>query len=390
MGWPVAGSHSRTVPSSPALASSRPSGENATASTPPVWPRGWRRAGRWPGPTAAPCRRRRRWPAAARPGENATARPCRCGPARVAAGWPVAGSHSRTVPSSPALASSRPSGENATAVDPAGVAPRVAVGWPVAGSHSRTVPSSPALASSRPSGRERHRVDPAGVALEGGGGLAGGRVPQPHRAVVAGAGQQPPVGRERHRRSPRRCGLRGWRWAGRWPGPTAAPSRRRRRWPAAARRARTPRADPAGVAFEGGGGLAGGRVPQPHRPVVAGAGQQPPVRARTPPRRPRRCGPPGRGRGWAGRSAGPTAAPGNSGSRAASPPASTEAGASCTRLASVTARSPTVGCRVNRWPHCVNRRSSQPIPAWSGYRSAAWRRSDSAAYGPLRKQRIAM
>ena len=72
MGWPVAGSHSRTVPSSLALASWRPSGENATARTPPVWP------------------------------------------SRVAVGWPVAGSQSRTVPSSPALASWRPSGENAT------------------------------------------------------------------------------------------------------------------------------------------------------------------------------------------------------------------------------------------------------------------------------------
>ena len=116
--WPVrvrrcsaaAGSHSRTVLSPPALASSRPSGLNATPRTELVWP------------------------------------------VRVRRCSAVAGSHSRTVLSPPALASSRPSGLNAT--------PRTAPVWPVrvrrcsavAGSHSRTVLSPPALASSRPSG----------------------------------------------------------------------------------------------------------------------------------------------------------------------------------------------------------------------------------------------
>ena len=71
-------------------------------------------------------------------------------------GWPVAGSHSRTVPSVSALASSLPSGLNATpftqrtgAGDGTEGAP---TGWPVAGFHSRTVPSLSALASSLPSG----------------------------------------------------------------------------------------------------------------------------------------------------------------------------------------------------------------------------------------------
>ena len=196
--------------------------------------RGWRRAGRWPGPTAAPCRRRPRWPAAARPGENATPVTSSVWPSRVAAGWPVAGSHSRTVPSLPALASRRPSGENATERDPPVWPAGCAVGWPVTGSHSRTVPSSPALASSRPSGENATVLT---------------RPAWPSRVP----------------------------WAGRWPGPTAAPCRRGRRWPAGARRARTPPRDPAGVAFQDGGGLAGGRVPQPHRAVVAGAGQQAPV-----------------------------------------------------------------------------------------------------------------
>ena len=72
-----------------------------------------------------------------------------------AAGWPVAGSHNRTVPSPLALASSLPSGLKATADTRAGGAGfglEGAGGRPVAGSHNRTVPSSLALASSLPSG----------------------------------------------------------------------------------------------------------------------------------------------------------------------------------------------------------------------------------------------
>ena len=151
MGWPVAGSHSRTVPSLPALASSRPSGENATLLTPPAWP------------------------------------------SRVAAGWPVAGSHSRTVPSLPALASSRPSGENATLWTPPVWPSRVAAGWPVAGSHSRTVPSPPALASRPPVRGERHAVDPAGVAFQDAGeaGLGGRQAPLRRQVARREQGGQP-------------------------------------------------------------------------------------------------------------------------------------------------------------------------------------------------------
>ena len=74
-GWPVAGCHIRTVPSVSALASSVPSGLNATSGTPyrkllVAW--------------------------------------------RVAVRWPVAGFHSHTVPSPQPLASSVPLGLNAT------------------------------------------------------------------------------------------------------------------------------------------------------------------------------------------------------------------------------------------------------------------------------------
>ena len=71
-------------------------------------------------------------------------------------GRPVAGFHSRTVPSPPALASSLPSGLNATAITPPSgpepVRSGAPTGRPVAGFHSRTVPSPPAMASSLPPG----------------------------------------------------------------------------------------------------------------------------------------------------------------------------------------------------------------------------------------------
>ena len=102
---------------------------------------------------------------------------------------------------------------------------------PVAGSQIRTVPSSPALASrSRPSTVTAHTAaDPALVAFQDGALLAGGGVPDPHRAVVAGAGQQ-------------LLAVHG---------------------------DRAHRADPALVAFQDGALLAGGGVPDPHRAVVA-------------------------------------------------------------------------------------------------------------------------
>ena len=77
----VAGFHSRTVPSASALASSSPSGLNATPFTP--------------------------YPIAAGRG--------------VPMGCPVAGFHSRTVPSASAVARSLPSGLNATPFTPSRV-----------------------------------------------------------------------------------------------------------------------------------------------------------------------------------------------------------------------------------------------------------------------------
>ena len=87
-------------------------------------------------------------------------------------GAPVAGSHNRTVPSSPPMASStRPSGSapNATAVTaPVWPVSGSPTGAPVTGSHNRTVPSSlPVASSTRPSGSTpnataRHRVGVAG------------------------------------------------------------------------------------------------------------------------------------------------------------------------------------------------------------------------------------
>ena len=158
-------------------------------------------------------------------------------PVRVACPAPVAGSHSRTVPSWLAEASCRPSGLNATASTPRAWPVRVACAAPVAGSHSRTVPSPPAEASCRPSGLNATASTHAVVAGEGGLRGAGGRIPQPHRPVLAGGGELPPVRAERHR--------------------VHLPV----------------------VAGQGGLPGAGGRIPQPHRPVLAGGGELPPVRA---------------------------------------------------------------------------------------------------------------
>src|SRR5215475_11557981 len=72
---------------------------------------------------------------------------------RAPTGRPVAGFHSRMVPSPPALASSLPSRLNATPYGPitAPVWRVLPAGRPVDGFHSRTVPSATALASSLPS-----------------------------------------------------------------------------------------------------------------------------------------------------------------------------------------------------------------------------------------------
>ena len=68
----------------------------------------------------------------------------------------MAGFHSRTVPSEPALASSLPSGLNATpytpALGPVTAGRGVPEGWRVTVFHSRSVPEEPTVAISLPSG----------------------------------------------------------------------------------------------------------------------------------------------------------------------------------------------------------------------------------------------
>ena len=349
VGRPVAASHSRTVPSSPALASRRAVGRERDRRTPSrCGPRGWRSscaAGRRP--TAAPSRRRRRWPAGAPSGENATAAhragvalqgarsSCAAGrvpqPHRpvVAGAGQAAGRRARTPPRAPSRCGPRGSAVGPAAggvpqphrpvvagagqaagrrartpprVHRAGVALEGArSGWPLAGvpqPHRPVVAGAgqPAARRARTPPRAPRRCGPRAVAV----GLAGGRVPQPHRPVVAGAGQ-PAARRARTPRAhPAGVALEGGGGLRRWPRPTAAPSRRRRRWPAGWPSGENATALTPPVWPSQGGGraapLAG--VPQPHRPVVAGAGQPAGRRARTPPRAPAPVWPSSVAVGW--------------------------------------------------------------------------------------------
>ena len=120
----------------------------------------------------------------------------------------VATSHSRTVPSPPPgtpsplpLARVLPSGLNATELTfPAWPVRGLPICRRVAAFHSRTVPSSLPLARVLPSGLNATELTTPGVAGEGVADLpAGGRVPQPHRAIIAAAGQGLAVWAERHR-----------------------------------------------------------------------------------------------------------------------------------------------------------------------------------------------
>src|SRR5262249_44811162 len=103
-------------------------------------------------------------------------------------GRPVAGCHSRTMLSPSALASSVPPGLNATASTPywALVACRgPPAGWPVTGSHSRTVPSAPPMASVPPGLNATADTPPLGPEPIWSGAPAGprggGRVARPAR-----------------------------------------------------------------------------------------------------------------------------------------------------------------------------------------------------------------
>ena len=355
---PVAGSQIRTDPSPPPLASQVPSGATATAEhrVGMVGEGGAQLAGgRIPDPHRP---RRRRWLARYRPGRSPPPSrrwrgrwSSRAGGARS---LPVSGSQIRTDPSSPALASQVPSGVKATA-DIRRMCPVRAVSrWAAAGSQIRTDPSSRAAGQPGAVRGDRHRPHPAGVAGEGGAQLAGGRVPDPHRPVVAAAGQPGAVRGDRHR--PHRAGVAcveggALLAGGRVPDPhrpvvaaplasqvpsgaiaTALTSRARvaagrvgaplaggrvpdphrpvvrRRWPARCRPGRSPPPPPrCVVAGEGGALLAGGRVPDPHRPVAAAAGQPGAVRGDR--HRPHRVGVAGEGGALLRRWPGPRSAP---------------------------------------------------------------------------------
>ena len=126
-------------------------------------------------------------------------------------------------------------------------------------------PSSPPAGQPGAVRGDRHRPYRAGVVGEGGALLAGGRVPDPYRPVVAAAGQPVPSGAIA-------TALTGPAW----------PVRAARCWPVAGSQIRTVPSSPPlasqvpsgaiATAFtepvcrRGGALLAGGRVPDPHRP----------------------------------------------------------------------------------------------------------------------------
>ncbi|PZD23657.1 EST1-DNA-bind domain containing protein [Pyrenophora tritici-repentis] len=151
---PVAASHRRTVSSPDADATRCPSGEKATAMTGEEWPSSVLQhvpvAASHSRTVLSPDADATRCPS----GEKATIATGEEWPSSMLRHAPVATSHSRTVLSPDADATSSPSGEKATAVTnlewPLSVLQRV----PVAASHSRTVVSSDADATNCPSGEK--------------------------------------------------------------------------------------------------------------------------------------------------------------------------------------------------------------------------------------------
>ena len=111
--------------------------------------------------------------------------------------------------------------------------------------------------------------------------LAGDRVPQPHHAVAAGAGQQLAIGAERHpEHAPPGTGVQGRADAaagGRVPQPHHAVGAGAGQQLAVVAERHRAHAVPGGgpaTSVEGRDEVAGGQVPQPHRAVAVGAGQQ--------------------------------------------------------------------------------------------------------------------
>ena len=195
----MATSHSRTVRSSLAVASSAPSGLNATARTASVWPASGGAVGLAGGHVPQPHR-----PVGAGGGQQ---RPSGLNATPVTASvWPVsggavglAGGHVPQ-PHRPVRAGGgqqRAVRAERHPVHRVGVAGQRRAVRLAGGRRPTAAPSdpAPAVASSGPSGLNAtplHRVGVAGQrrAVR----LAGGHVPQPHRPVLAGGGQQRPSG----------------------------------------------------------------------------------------------------------------------------------------------------------------------------------------------------
>ena len=115
------------------------------------------------------------------------------------------------------------------------------MGWPVPGFQSRTVPSLSALASILPSGLNATAITPRRGPWRREGstdGLAGARVPEPHRAVAVGAGQHLAIRAERHPGHVTARARISWEGTVGWPVPGfhSRTVRRRRRWLEARRR----------------------------------------------------------------------------------------------------------------------------------------------------------
>ena len=206
--WP--GSTAARCPSVSALASSLPSGLNATSFTPP--PAGISRkrsAGGLPGDRVPPPH----IPVVVRAGQQLAVRaerhpehPARADQPRGApTACPVAGFHSRTVPVGAgggqqlAVRAERDRGNGGQGDRPKGSAGGLPGDWVPQPHGAAHIPAGQQLAVRA----ERHRVHAvAQVSLERRADrMPGGRVPQPHIPVAAGGGQQLAVRAERHHRS---------------------------------------------------------------------------------------------------------------------------------------------------------------------------------------------
>ncbi len=341
-GWPAPARwpRPRSAPSAspPPEASQLPSGATATASTAPVWPVRAARSppgGRVPDPHRPSIGAAGGQPAAIRRHRHRYHRAGVAGPGRPApARWP----HPRSAPSRPRRR--RPASCHPAPPPPPLTRPvwpvRTARSRPVAASQIRTVPSSPPEASQLPSGATATAVTAPVWPVQDGPLLPGGRIPDPHRPVLAAGGQPAAIRRHRHRRHPAGVAGQGGPLPARWPHPRSAPSRPRRRrpaschpapppppstapvWPVRAARSRPvaasqirtvpsrrrrpaschpappPPPHPAGVAGQDGPLPPGGRIPDPHRPVLAAGGQPAAIRRHRHRRSPRRRGRSGR------------------------------------------------------------------------------------------------